>query len=43
MNPQDMKPKRDPWYRSKTFKRFRRNPLAMVGSLLLLGLSLIHI
>ncbi len=37
MNPQDMKPKRDPWYRSKTFKRFRRNPLAIVGSLLLLG------
>ncbi len=37
MNPQEMKPKRDPWYRSKTFKRFRRNPLAIVGSLLLLG------
>ncbi len=36
MNPQDMKPERDPWYRSKTFKRFRRNPLAIVGSLLLL-------
>ncbi len=41
MNPQDMKPKRDPWYRSKTFKRFRRNPLAMVGSLLLLGFILV--
>jgi len=41
VNPQDMKPKRDPWYRSKTFKRFRRNPLAMVGSLLLLGFILV--
>jgi len=41
VNPQEMKPKRDPWYRSKTFKRFRRNPLAMVGSLLLLGFILV--
>ena len=37
MNPQDMKPQREAWYRSKTFKRFRRNPLAIVGSMLLLA------
>ncbi len=28
---------REPWYRSKTFKRFRRNPLAIVGAVMLLG------
>jgi len=36
VNPQDMKPQREAWYRSKTFKRFRRNPLAIVGALMLL-------
>ena len=41
MNPQAMKPQREAWYRSKTFKRFRRNPLAIVGSLLLLVFVLV--
>jgi len=36
-----MKPEREPWYRSKTFKRFRRNPLAIVGTLLLLTFVLV--
>ncbi len=36
MNPQDMKPKHEPWYRSKTFKRFRRNPLAITGTVMLI-------
>jgi len=41
VNPQEMKPEREPWYRSKTFKRFRRNPLAIVGTLLLLAFVLV--
>ena len=35
--------RKERWYHSKSFKRFRRNPLAMAGSLLLLGFMILAI
>jgi len=41
VKPHEMTAEREVWYRSKTFKRFRRNPLAIVGTLLLLAFVLV--
>jgi len=41
VKPHEMNTEREVWYRSKTFKRFRRNPLAVVGTLLLLAFILV--
>jgi peptide/nickel transport system permease protein len=36
-------PRRDGWFNSKTMRRFRRNPLALVGALLLLAFFLMAV
>jgi len=36
-----LKPKRERWYQSKRFKRFRRNPLAVIGAIILIFFAFI--
>ncbi|WP_457637464.1 ABC transporter permease [Oceanithermus sp.] len=40
-NSEPLKPKRERWFESKRFKRFRRNPLAVIGVIILLFFSVV--